>query len=191
MKTSIKALFAAILMIQGFSLKAQSTTGIYLNENDYKDHKLTYASNTNKIQLNEFFGGNSISVMSEGKKVNLNKNEIFGYRLANQDYRFYNNEAYKVIDTAGFTIYSREKLVQDTKGYKPATQYFFSVNNKHTIKELTLANLTASFLQSTDFRYSLQSNFRSDADLISYDKVANQYKVKYLYLAHKRVMASN
>jgi hypothetical protein len=191
MKTSIKALFTAILIIQGLSLKAQSTTGVYLNENDYKDHKLTYASNTDKIQLNEFFGGNSISVMSEGKKVNLNKSKIFGYRLANQDYRFYNNVAYKVIDTAGFTIYSREKLVQHTKGYKPTEQYFYSVNNKQAVKELTVANLAASFPQATDFRYSLQSNFRNDADLISYDHVANQYKVKYLYLAHKRVMASN
>ncbi len=98
MKTSIKGLFTAILIIQGLSLKAQSTTGVYLNENDYKDHKLTYASNTDKLQLNEFFGGSSISVISEGKKVNLNKSEIFGYRLANQDYRFYNNIAYKVID---------------------------------------------------------------------------------------------
>jgi hypothetical protein len=191
MKASIKVLFAALLMIQGLSLKAQNTTGVYLNENDYKDHKLTYASNTDKLQLNEFFGGSSISVMSEGKKVNLNKSEIFGYRLANQDYRFYNNVAYKVIDTTGFTIYSREKLVQDTKGYKPATQYFFSVNGKQAVKELTIANLAASFAQATDFRYSLQNNFRSDADLISYDHVANQYKVKYLYLEHRRVMASN
>ncbi len=191
MKTSIKVLFTAILIIQGLSLKAQNTTGVYLNETDYKDHKLTYASTTNAIQLNEFFGGSSISVMSEGKKVNLNKNEIFGYRLANQDYRFYNNVAYKVIDTVGFTIYSREKLVQDTKGYKPATQYFFSVNGKQAVKELTIANLSASFPQATDFRYSLHNNFRSDADLISYDHIANQYKVKYLYLEHKRVMASN
>ncbi|WCT12465.1 hypothetical protein [Mucilaginibacter jinjuensis] len=190
MKTSIKVLFTAILIIQGLSLKAQNTTGVYLNENDYKDHKLTYASNTDKIQLNEFFGGNTISVINDGKKVNLNKNEIFGYRLANQDYRFYNNVAYKVIDTVGFAIYSREKLVQDTKGYKPATQYFYSVNNK-AVKELTIANLTASFPQATNFRYSLQSNFRSDADLISYDHAANQYKIKYLYLEHKRVMASN
>lgn len=191
MKTSIKVLFTAILIIQGLSLKAQSTSGVYLNENDYKDHKLTYASNTNAIQLNEFFGGSSISVVSEGKKVNLNKSEIFGYRLANQDYRFYNNVAYKVIDTTGFTIYSREKLVQDTKGYKPATKYFFSVNDKQEVKELTVANLSASFPQATDFRYSLQNNFRSDADLVAYDHVANQYKVKYLYLAHKREMASN
>ena len=191
MKTSIKVLFAAILMIQGLNLKAQSTTGVYLNENDYKDHKLTYASNTASIQLNEFFGGNTISVVNEGKKVSLNKNEVFGYRLANQDYRFYNNVAYKVIDTTGFTIYSREKLVQHIKGYKPSTQYFYSVNNKQAIKELTIANLTASFPQSADFRYSLQNNFRDDADLISYDHVANQYKVKYLYMEHKRVIASN
>jgi hypothetical protein len=178
-------------MIQGLSLKAQSTTGVYLNENDYKNHKLTYASNTDEIQLNEFFGGSSISIINEGKKVNLDKNKIFGYRLANQDYRFYNNTAYKIIDTAGFTIYSREKLSQQTKGYKPTVQYFYSVDNKQAVKDLTLANLTASFPQATDFRYSLQNNFRTDADLISYDKVANQYKVKYLYFEHKRVMASN
>jgi hypothetical protein len=191
MKTSIKVLFAAILMIQGLSLKAQSTTGVYLNENDYKDHKLTYASNTDKIQLNEFFGGSTISIVNEGKKVNLNKNEIFGYRLANQDYRFYNNVAYKIIDTAGFTLYSHEKLTQQAKGYKSTVQYFYSVNDKQAVKDLTVENLTASFPQSADFRYSLLNNFHNDAELAAYDKVAKQYEVKYLYFAHKRVMASN
>ncbi|SFS97238.1 hypothetical protein [Mucilaginibacter polytrichastri] len=191
MKTSIKVLFAAILMIQGLGLKAQNTTGVYLTENDYKDHKLTYASNTDKIQLNEFFGGNTIAVVNEGKKVNLNKNQIFGYRLANQDYRFYNNTAYKIIDTAGFTIYSREKLTQQAKGYAPVVKYFYSVNNKQAVKDLTVANLTASFPKATDFRYSLQNNFRNDAELASYDKVAKQYEVKYLYFAHKSVIANN
>ncbi|OKS89157.1 hypothetical protein RG47T_4639 [Mucilaginibacter polytrichastri] len=178
-------------MIQGLGLKAQNTTGVYLTENDYKDHKLTYASNTDKIQLNEFFGGNTIAVVNEGKKVNLNKNQIFGYRLANQDYRFYNNTAYKIIDTAGFTIYSREKLTQQAKGYAPVVKYFYSVNNKQAVKDLTVANLTASFPKATDFRYSLQNNFRNDAELASYDKVAKQYEVKYLYFAHKSVIANN
>jgi hypothetical protein len=191
MKTSIKVLFAAVLMIQAINLKAQSTTGVYLNENDYKDHKLTYASNTDKIQLNEFLGGNTITVTNDGKKVSLAKSEIFGYRLANQDYRFYNNVAYKIIDTAGFTLYSREKLTQQAKGYKPTEQYFYSVNDKQAVKDLTVENLTASFPQSADFRYSLLNNFHNDADLAAYDKVAKQYEVKYLYFAHKRVMASN
>ncbi|NCD69540.1 hypothetical protein [Mucilaginibacter agri] len=192
MKTSIKVLLAAILMLQGIASKAQNANGIYLNTNDYKTHKLSYQLGANdKLQLNTFLGGNSISVINQGKKVKLSKSEIFGYRLNNQDYRFYNNDAYQIIDTAGFTLYSREKLAQHTKGYKPSTHYFYSVANGQPIKELTIANLAASFATRANFRYSLQNNFRSDADLISFDSAAKQYKVKYLYFEHPKVLAEN
>lgn len=192
MKNSFKVLAAAILMLQGIASKAQNTNGIYLTENDYKAHKLSYALGANdKLQLNTFLGGKNISVVNDGKKVKLAKSDIFGYRLGSQDYRFFNNDAYQIIDTAGFTLYSREKLAQHTKGYQPAVRYFYSIDNKQPVKELTIANLTNSFAARANFRYSVQNNFRDDADLISFDKAANQYKVKYLYFEHPKVLAKN
>jgi hypothetical protein len=144
-----------------------------------------------KLQLNEFFDGKSISVVSHGEKTKLLKNNIFGYRLHNQNFRVFNNESYKIIDTAGFLIYSHQKLVQQTKGYFPVETFFFSIDALQPVINLTVANLCMSFPLQTSFRYSLETLFNKDTDLMSYDKQSQQYKIKYLYLQQKQSKTSH
>jgi hypothetical protein len=194
MKNSIKILITiAVISLQGMGSKAQSakvTTGIYITEQDYKSNKLTYPSGGNdKLQLNEFLDGKNINLVYEGKKITLAKDEIFGYRLHNQDFRIYHNEAYHIMDTAGFVLYKRQKLTQQTKGYLPVETYFYSVNLKQPVLGLTIENIWNSFPAQTSFRYSVQNNFKQDADLATYDQHANQYKIKYLYFQQRQVMA--
>lgn len=194
MKNSIKTLTAiAIISLSALRLQAQTSTGsngIYLTEQDYKSNKLTYIlSPTDKVQLNEFLDGKNIKLVYQGKKLTLAKNEIFGYRMYNHDFRFFHNEAYSIVDTAGFTLYKRDKLTQQGKGYSPVETYFYSVNLKQPVQKLTIENLWNSFPTQTGFRYSIQNNFKQDADLIAYDKLSNQYKLKYLYFQQKAVMA--
>jgi hypothetical protein len=194
MKNSIKTLTAiAIISLSALRLQAQTSTGsngIYLTEQDYKSNKLTYTlSSTDKVQLNEFLDGKNISLVYQGKKLTLAKSEIFGYRMHNHDFRFFNNEAYNIVDTAGFTLYKKDKLTQQGKGYSPVETYFYSVNLKQPVQKLTIENLWNSFPTQTGFRYSIQNNFKQDADLVAYDKLSNQYKLKYLYFQQKAVMA--
>jgi hypothetical protein len=189
MKNSIKVLITIVTTsISGMSLRAQNVNkGIYLSENDYKTNKLSYVlKGHDKLRLNEFLDGKKVSLIYEGKKITLSKNEIFGYRLNNQDFRFYQNEAYRILDTAGFLLYSREKLAQSVKGPKPEEAYFYSVSGVQPVIALSIQNLWKSFPGQTSFRYSLQSNFSKDADLISYDKLSHQYKIKYLFLQQKQ-----
>ena len=194
MKNSIKSLIAiATISLSSLHLHAQTSngsTGIYLTEQDYKSNKLTYVlSPADKIQLNEFLDGKNVSLVYQGKKLTLAKSEIFGYRMHNQDFRFFHNEAYNIVDTAGFTLYKKDKLTQQGKGYLPVETYFYSVNLKQPVQKLTIENLWNSFPSQTGFRYSIQNNFKQDADLIAYDKLSNQYKLKYLYFQQKPVMA--
>jgi len=189
MKNLIKALIAiAIISLNATLVHAQNsktTTGIYLTEQDYKLNKLTYALGDNdKLQLNEFLNGKNISMLYQGKKIKLAKSEIYGYKLHNQDYRFFNNEAYGIIDTAGFTIYKKQKLTQQGKGYAPVECYFFSADAKQPVLALTIENLWNSFPSQPGFRYSVQSSFKQDAELMAYDKFLNQYKLKYIYMQH-------
>ncbi|ASU32008.1 hypothetical protein [Mucilaginibacter xinganensis] len=185
MKNSTKVLMAIILVISAMGLRAQTANkekGIYLTEQDYKNHKLSYLLESHdKLQLNEFMNGKNVSLTYQGKKIKLAKQDIFGYRLQGQDFRFYQNEAYRIIDSAGFLLYSRSKLVQQGKGPKPVEQFYFSGGANEPLLGLTVANLWNSFPKQVSFRYSLQRNFNGDADLVAYDKLSGQYKIKYLY----------
>ncbi|MCR8558892.1 hypothetical protein KXD93_14645 [Mucilaginibacter sp. BJC16-A38] len=196
MKTLIKALIAiAIISLNATFVHAQnskSVTGIYLTEQDYKLNKLTYVLGDNeKLQLNEFLNGKNISLLYQGKKVKLAKSDIYGYKLHNQDYRIFNNEAYGIIDTVGFTIYKKQKLTQQGKGYTPVERYFFSAGNKQPVLALTIENLWNSFPSQPAFRYSIQSTFKQDAELMAYDKLSNQYKLKYIHLHQGQAATSS
>ncbi|MDB4921970.1 hypothetical protein [Mucilaginibacter sp.] len=194
MKNLIKTLIViAIISLSALRSQAQTSngsTGIYLTEQDYKSHKLTYTlSPTDKMQLNEFLDGKNVTLVYQGKKLTLPKSGLFGYRLHNQDFRFFHNEAYSIVDTAGFMLYKKDKLTQQGKGYMPVERYFYSVNLNQSIHELTIENLWNSFPGQTGLRYSIQNNFKQDADLAAYDKFAHQYKLKYLYFQQKEVAA--
>jgi hypothetical protein len=190
MKNSIKALITIMIMVMpGINLMAQNTkgnSGIYLNEQDYQAGKLSYAlSNNDKMRVNGFLDGRNVILEYQGKKIKLAKSELYGYRRNNQDFRFYHNEAYTILDTAGFVLYSHQKLTRQGKGYKSVDQYFYSTNASAMVSELTIGNLWKSFPGQAGFRYTLQSNFRKDDDLAQYDKQTRQYKVKYLYFSSR------
>ena len=97
------------------------------------------------------------------------------------EYRQIGHRAYQVLDTAGFYLYSYNKLVQGEKIARPTTVYYFSVKANDPVQELTLTNLERAFAENARFRYALEAQFRSDKDLIAYDGLLKTYKIKYLY----------
>ncbi len=184
MKT-IKLLTTALLMIVFVQNSfATQKIGLYLTAEDFLNHKLSYesdGSNGNKIQLRDVFGSNNIMVIQTGKRQAFSKSAIFGYRNNGQDYRYFNNSAYRIIDTQGFYIYGNCKLVPAGKGPKQAEFFYFSSKPGSEIKPLTMDNLQASFSKDTRFLYAVQGFFRTDNELTSYDVNLKEYKLKYLY----------
>src|ERR1700753_4352395 len=98
MKTLKLPLFIAITLL-GIGTRSltqaqpEKTSGLYLTPEDYLNHKLSYevspgSPTGNKLYLHEFLGQNKVTVITNGKKTELLKNQIFGYHDSNQDYRF-------------------------------------------------------------------------------------------------------
>ena len=195
MKTLINLFAGFMLIIIAQNLNAQSiksVDGIFLTEQDYKSDKPSVCLDTkDRIQLNEFFAGKYVTVRCQGQITKLSKNDIYGYRLQSENFRLFNNEAYKIIDTSGFQLYSRKKLSIKGKGYSHVTKYFYSVGTQKPILNLTIENLLGSFPDQTNFRYSIQNSFYKDGDLMAYDKQAGQYKIKYLYFQHRQLKVTH
>ena len=117
-------------------------------------------------------------------KHEFSKRKVYGYRnCQNKTYRFYNNEAYLLIDTAGFYIYYQYRPEESVKGKGliKKDEYFFSKNANADLQLLTIDNLKNAFPENHRFHYAMDASFRSDKDLIAYDSFTKTYKVKYLF----------
>jgi hypothetical protein len=180
-------LMIAICIMASFSQKTiagTQTTGLYLTSDDFINGKLSFetdGSNGNKIKLNEFFESGKVVVTYNGKEQVFSKNEIFGYRSNGQDYRFFNNTAYKILDTKDFYIYSAPKLVQEGKGPKQVETYYYSTTSKSAVERLTIKNLQNTYAENAKFKYLVEAEFSSDNALVQYDAALKEYKVKYIY----------
>lgn len=172
-----------LLLLQAYT--SPDTKGIYKTQEDFAQHRLTFEapSSSRKVSIrpHELMGAPDIIVVSGGQKYYFLKVELFGYREAGKDYRFFNNEAYEILDTAGFYIYARSGF-ERAKGSIPVTKYYFSKTSMDSLHELTISGLKAVFPDRNRFRYALDAQFSSDRKLLSYDGELKCYKVKYLFL---------
>ena len=182
MKT-IKLMIAICIMASFFqkTIAGTQTTGLYLTSDDFINHKLSFETDGSKIKLNSFFEGSKVVVANNGKEQVFSKNEIFGYRSNGQDYRFFNNTAYKILDTKDFYIYSAPKLVQEGKGPKQVETYYYSTTSKSAVERLTIKNLQNTYAENAKFKYLVEAEFSSDNALVQYDAALKEYKVKYIF----------
>jgi hypothetical protein len=180
-------LMISIFIMASFSQKTiagTQTTGLYLTSEDYINHKLSFetdGSNGNSIRLNGFFESGNVVVIYNGKKQVLSKNEVFGYRSNNQDYRYFNNKAYKILDIKDFYIYSSLKLIQQGKGLKRVEAYFYSSTVKSAVEPLSIKNLQNTYAENPKFKYMVEAEFSSDNALVQYDAAIKEYKLKYIF----------
>lgn len=186
MKNLIKGLLMACCFAwPAVQLHAQTTTGndgVYLSAEDYRQNKLSYPlSKHDKLYLHEFLEGKNVTLRYEGKKVKLPKSSIFGYQWQGQNFRLYHNVSYRILDTTGFILYTREKLIPANKGFKESASYAYSLDLQQEPSALSMENLDLSFSSAAGFRYALQCNFKTDEELSSYDSLSHQYKIQYLY----------
>ena len=180
-------LMIAICIMASFSQKTiagTQTTGLYLTSDDFINHKLSFetdGSNGNKIKLNGFFESGKVVVTYDGKEQVFSKNAIFGYHSNGQDYRFFNNTAYKILDTKDFYIYSSIKLIQQGKGPKPVEAYYYSRTAKSEVEPLSIKNLQNTYTENPKFKYMVEAEFSSDNALVQYDAAIKEYKLKYIF----------
>jgi hypothetical protein len=161
------SLWLVMVMIFSFTKQALCQTRtiskgrVYSNFDDFIQNKLTYQSK---------------------HSFSSTKNLAYGYQnTKNENYRFYDNSSYKIVDTASFFIYYQYKEVTKGKGLVKTDEYYFSVKGDDAIIPLTISNLKKSFPEDNKFHYALDEFFKSDNDLLAYDNILNMYKLKYIY----------
>lgn len=189
MKTIQTLLCTLLIVITAGRITAQAqSAGIYETLDDFLQHKVTYpvdcGSQKDRIKLNDLFGSSTGYVVTKGEKHSFNKEKVYGYyNCTNENYRFWNNSAYRIMDTTGLYIYYQYKPIQQPggKGWLKTDCYFFSVSGTGPIQPLTISNVKKAFPGNHSFHYALDASFRSDKELAAYDGYQKIYKIEYLY----------
>jgi hypothetical protein len=80
-------------------------------------------------------------------------------------------------------VYYKYHPAQSAKGKEliKKDEYFFSVSPDGVLQPLTIENLKNAFPDDHHFHYSIDANFKSDRELMAYDKFQKCYKIKYLF----------
>jgi hypothetical protein len=162
------------------------STGLYLTSQDYLNHKLSYSSANDKIRVNGLLESDKVLLVHNGEKRVIAKSDVFGYRKDDKDFRLFNKDEYKILSSNGIIIYSKTWLVQQGKGPKPTELFYFSESASSPILSLTIANLESVYAKNQKFMYSVESLFKSDSELSSYDAYNKQFKLAYLYTENKK-----
>lgn len=147
-----------IVPLMALCLQTTFATGLYLTAKDYQDHKLSF--NGDKINLRGFFNSTKVTVVHDGKPQTFLKSEIFGYQDAGQDYRFFDNKAYRILENKEVILYAYAHVLQQGKGLKPVEQFYFSSDHNEPIMVLTKANLEKAYGKNPKFVYALEASFQ-------------------------------
>ena len=166
MKTRIVMTFAFVFGIFAMAKAQSASIGVYETSQDFLNQKMVYASATTAIKVNESSNVDYVTVVYNKQSHNLKKKDVFGYTDSNnQTYRFVGNTRYLVLNPSEETLlYQHES--KSTNGV--VMHYYFS-RGAGEVQELTLANVKNAFPNDLAFHEGLDAEFRSDAELASYE----------------------
>lgn len=166
----------------------KDSSGIYLTANDFKAGKLSYAINykTEKHKINDYVFLNiaQVKVKHHGKTYMLDKNNIYGYKSTKgEEFRFVNNQQYKILNLGEqILIYEYTETGPDPRNplLRLLYYYYFTTDAANPPVELTKENLKKAFPENQSFNSKIEENFKTDEDLITYDKLHKMYKLNWL-----------
>ncbi len=170
-------------MLVGASM-AVGQPGIFATVKNFQDGAPSFAFHCDsvkaKVRLNQFFKGASVTVLQDGSEHQFLKSDIFGYRDCNGDaFRLVRNTAYKILHAEVIFLYEEEVI--RNKSSETEKVYFFSKIANGPLTPLTIHSLRVSFPGNHSFHDLLNSNFKSDADLLRLDHGTNRYTLIRLY----------
>ncbi len=165
-------------------LKNQS--GVYKTFADFQTKKLDLAVDVtkekHKIRVHDFINKTEIDVIHDNKKYTFKKKDIYGIRdVKGNDYRFYNDLEYQIVQVDTIYIYTKSKDINSSNGknrqIKHLTEYFLSKTGDSDILILNAENLKKAFPENHKMHDALDMMFKEDNDLTEYDKFHKSFKV--------------
>ena len=175
----------AIIVVSFMILKStlifskQDSSGIYLTANDYMAHKLSLSINCktqkHKIRAEKIIHAKEITIKHGDSSYTYPKDSLYAILKCDGSItRIYNNTSYPLINPY-------EKIwvyrVINRSGKISYIKYFFSVNPKDKIQELTIYNLKNAFPENHKFHDLVDIEFQSDDELMKYDKLHKIRKI--------------
>jgi hypothetical protein len=174
-----------------FAQTATVTSGVYITAKDYKKNKLNIeadcGNDKDRFERNDYFWTSNFVVIHKGKRVVYQKKDIYAYRdCNNRVWRFYNNQAYQIMEQKSIYIYTTQKIILNDVVVEKDPVVYFSVGQETEIKELTIANLKLAYADNWIFLNMLQVEPEPEKAVRSYDAEHKMYRVNYLYKHSKK-----
>jgi hypothetical protein len=85
---------------------------------------------------------------------------------------------FKVLERGAIIIYERQRPGDKLNLFKPMVTHYFSVKGSDQVYLFTLENLKKIYRNGQAFDV-LDTRFRTDSDLLTYDAIHQQYSVNY------------
>lgn len=179
-------LFLYLLFLSTYSIAQSDSSGVYLNSTDFQKNKLIYACDCKKekhsIKLGSLFNYHHIIITQGRQRHKLSKADVFGYRDCNKkSYRFHIDKEYRIVSTLKIYMYFTEDEFGTGKNASIEDRFFFSVLLDSDIIPLTTENLKAAYPRNEKFHDLLDSSFRSEAELSTFDKYLKKYKLVNIF----------
>ena len=162
--------------------KANKIIGIFRTEIDFQNKVSSYPMQSqephSKISLNDLFKSKFITLKTQGSKVKIAKDSLYGFQVVDKSiYRFQNNEVYKFVDTSTSICIYYLSLLNRQIGQTNVTSYYYSYGYQGEIKKLSIKNLLDDFDTNKVFCEALVTKFKYNTELIEIDECTNKYKV--------------
>ena len=180
-----------ILILPGniFSLTVMAqndSSGIYKTADDFAAKKLSFAINCqtekHKIYLNDFFNKPFIDVKHYDTTYKIFRKDIYGYRFCNgRTYRIVNRYDLQVLNATESIIIYRKNITHPPTGKTNVTNYYFSIGAYSSVKALTFKNLKKVFPDNQKFYKQLESMFKHNTELVTYDNQHKMFMINWIY----------
>lgn len=181
----MKHLLILIPILNFIFFNASAQGGLYKTPDDYENGRLSFQKHENEkidIRTDIAFNPSIVKVVDSEERRHFQKSALYGFRnKKNQDFRFYNDRNYKIVDPKFFFLYSREENVVRGKARTRETKYYFSKDADSPIMELTIRNLKYAFPGSRQFHDLLDLQFRRDSELTGFDSFRGEYRLKSVF----------
>ena len=159
-----------------FGAKAQvEIAGIYKSAKDFYKNKLSFSQvpgMKKDMLLDESLNSPSVKIFKGDSVYTFYKDSVFGYLDRNNAcFRFYHKNSYQILNPSeNILLYHLNKPGRLHANSPSSGTWYFSVNARSPIYQLTIHNLEIVFNSDAQFVGLLQQVFRYDDELYAYDE---------------------
>jgi hypothetical protein len=163
-------------------------SGIYLTANDFIVGRLYYACasrNTSKESYYDLLAQSHFFIIRPDYAWRrVDKKDVFAIRgCEGQIVRVFQGINYYLLNPDERILIYKALMNPVSKGNIIKVKYGFSIDSVSEIRDLTIDNLKAAFTDNPQFGVAINTNFKDDSDLYSYNKMSKCFELNRVYKA--------